>query len=56
VAAYSGDEYTNGSTSKAFTLVVKSTSTTKLRSTAWILMFTAQRRAADDEHGAIGLR
>jgi hypothetical protein len=29
VAAYSGDEYTNGSTSKAFTLVVKSTSTTK---------------------------
>ena len=30
VAAYSGDEYTNGSTSKAFTLVVKSPGVTKL--------------------------
>jgi len=29
VAAYSGDEYTNGSTSKAFTLVVKSATTSK---------------------------
>lgn len=29
VAAYSGDEYTNGSTSKAFTLVVGSTATAK---------------------------
>jgi hypothetical protein len=30
VAAYSGDEYTNGSTSKAFTLVVSSPGVTKL--------------------------
>jgi hypothetical protein len=33
VAAYSGDEYTNGSTSKAFTLVVKAPGVTKLATT-----------------------